>query len=78
MNYNQALKIAAEKAPELIVMPPFKALPELFAVKKTRDGAPFSISLPTSINPNLSPADALAAETEMLLHSLNEAKKRLP
>jgi hypothetical protein len=78
MNYDQAIAIAAEHAPELIVMGPFKDHPELFAVKKAEDGAPFSIHLPMSIDTTLEPAEALAAETEMLIHSLNEARKMLP
>jgi len=57
MNYNQAVTIAALNTPELIVMPPFGDQPELFAVKKSKDGAPFSISLPISINKELSPED---------------------
>jgi hypothetical protein len=77
MNYDQALPIAASNAPELIVLPPFAEHPDLFAVKKTVDGAPFSIHLPTSIDTTLAPADALATETEMLIHSLNEARRML-
>ena len=78
MNYDQAFATTTEYAPELIVMPPFKAHPELFAVKKTDDGAPFSITLPVSINVTLSSSDALAEETMMLIHSLNEARRMLP
>jgi hypothetical protein len=77
MNYDQALPIAAANAPELIVMPAFKGHPELFAVKKTKDGAPFSIHLPTALAGTMEPAEALAAETEMLIHSLNEARRLL-
>jgi hypothetical protein len=77
MTYEQAIAIAAQNAPDLIVMPPFKAHPDLFAVQKTKDGATFSIHLPTSIDTNLTPADALAAETEMLIYSLKAAEKVL-
>ncbi len=78
MNYDQAITATTTYAPELIIMPPFTAHPDLFAVKKTDDGAPFSITLPVSINTTLSSSDALAAETIMLIHSLNEARKILP
>ena len=78
MNYDQAVTVTTANAPELIVMPPFTAHPELFAVKKTDDGAPFSITLPVSIDTTLSSSAALEAETVMLIHSLNEAKKTLP
>ena len=77
MTYEQAIAIAAQNAPDLIVMPPFKAQPDLFAVQKTRDGHPFSIHLPKSIDANLTPAEALAAETEMLIYSLKAAEKVL-
>jgi hypothetical protein len=78
VNYDQALPIAAANAPDLIVMPPFKGHPDLFAVKKTEAGAPFSIHLPTMIEAmGLAPAEALAAETGMLIHSLNEARRLL-
>jgi hypothetical protein len=77
MTYEQAIAIAAQNAPDLIVMPPFKAHPDLFAVQKTKDGAPFSIHLPTSIDTNLTPAESLAAETEMLIYSLKAAEKVL-
>jgi hypothetical protein len=77
MNYDQAVPIAAQHAPDLIVMPAFKDHPSLFAVKKTAASAPFSIHLPTSIDLILTPADALAAETEMFIHSLNEARRLL-
>ena len=77
MNYEQALLIAAEHAPELIVMPPFDGLADLFAVKKTERGAPFSIHLPTTVDTETEPAEALAAETESLIHSLNEARRML-
>jgi hypothetical protein len=77
VNYDQALTIAAQNAKDLIVDPPRPAQPNLFAVRKTKTGAPFSIHLPTSIDPNHTPADALAAETEMLIHSLSEAQRLL-
>lgn len=77
MTYEQALAIAAQNAPDLIVMPPFKAHPDLFAVQKTKDGAPFSIHLPKSIDANLPPEEALAAETKMLIFSLKAAETAL-
>jgi hypothetical protein len=55
-------------------MPPFKAHPDLFAVQKTKVGRPFSIHLPKSIDTSLTPAEALAAETEMLIYSLKAAE----
>lgn len=77
MNYDQAIPIAAKHAPELIALPPFAGHPELFAVMKTPAGAPFSIHLPTALAGTMEPAEALAAETEMLIHSLNEARRLL-
>lgn len=77
MTYEQALAIAAQNAPDLIVMSPFRAHPYLFAVQKTKDGAPFSIDLPKSIDANLTPEEALAAETEMLIFSLKAAERVL-
>lgn len=77
MTYDQALAIAKANAPELIIMPPFKSHPELFAVKKSEISPPFSIHLPDTkaVMIGLSASEIAEQETKMLIDSLNAAKR---
>ncbi len=78
MTYDQAFAIAASNAPELIVMPQVAALPNLFAVKKTENGDPFSITLPNSPPSDRTQAEITKMETDVFILALNSAKAKLP
>jgi hypothetical protein len=77
MTYEQALSIATRNFSDLLVDPPNADLPLMFVVRKTKAGHPFSIHLPQSINPEHTPDEALAQETEHFLASLAAARKHL-
>ena len=77
MNYDQAKAIAAQQAPELFVDPAYPSLPDLFVVRKTETGFPFSITLSHTIA-DLEPDEKLAVETELFMSALDMARKMLP
>lgn len=69
MNYDQALKIAADHAPELFVDPEVKGQPHI-CVRASISGAPFSIHLPET-------TDDTEADTKLLTDALDAACKTL-
>lgn len=77
MTYDQALSIATRNFADLMVDPPNEDLPSMFVVRKTKGGFPFSIHLPKSINPELTPDEALADDTTHFLAALAEARKQI-
>lgn len=71
MNYDQALLIAADHAPHLLVDPEVKGQPHI-CVRISAKGAPFSIHLPESTD------DAEAeADKKTLTDALDAATKHL-
>lgn len=68
MNYDQALEVATEHAPKLLVDPPVKGQPHI-CVRKVKDGAPFSIQLVTT--------DDAEADRKTLTDALDAAMKTL-
>lgn len=74
MNYDQALAIAAEHAPKLIVDAHRTSMPAMFVVRKVEGGHPFSIHLPTALpNPDTTDAEKDAQEREMFMQALDAA-----
>lgn len=69
MNYAQALQIAADHAPELLIDPEVAGDPHI-CVRARKDGAPFSIMLPES-------TDDAEADTKLLTDALDAAAKNL-
>lgn len=64
MNHTQAKTIAADYAPSLVVDPLNPQHPDMFVVRKTPTGTPFSIHL-TSIDPaTVEPVEAKDAQPE--------------
>lgn len=52
MTYEEAKRIAAGHAPDLVIDPPYDGLPALFVIRKTANGAPHSLHLPDSGEPD--------------------------
>lgn len=67
MTYEEAKLIAQEHAPELLIDPPYKDLPSLFAVRKSAKGNPFSIHLSSVGEPD--------EQRELFIASLNGANE---
>lgn len=69
MKYDQALQIATDHAPELIVDPEVKGDPHI-CVRARKDGRPFSIMLPES-------TDNGETDVKLLTDALDAACKNL-
>lgn len=69
MNYDTALKIAADHNPELLIDPEVKGQAHI-CVRARKDGAPFSIHLPET-------TDDTEADTKVLTNALDAAAKTL-
>lgn len=78
MTYEQGLALAQEHAPELIVDPHRPSNPHMFVVRKSANGQPFSIHLPsTPANSDLTEAEKAESEKELFIQALGSAKTNL-
>lgn len=78
MNYETAAKIVAEHSPKLILSPAVEGLQHI-DVRKTAEGAPFSITLPDSrlADASATEEEKAAAERKQLTDALDAAERHL-
>ena len=74
MKHEHAADIAKVYKPALVIDPLNPAIPECLVVRKDKDGAPFSIHIPSEAEPD---ADSAGREETRLNDSLDAADKFL-